>query len=101
MKDFSQKSLPDRLEDLKELVYLFPNILKSHAFKKYITPSEPVCISKAPYTKIKDVTTIQSPYSNNSPEIGTPNQTWDYQRSPRSINDSGSPLFQGMPDLEE
>ncbi|GAB6019391.1 hypothetical protein CHUAL_000975 [Chamberlinius hualienensis] len=37
-KDFAIRSLADRINDLKPLVYLYPDIPKDQAFSKYYTP---------------------------------------------------------------
>lgn len=37
-KDFTIRSLADRISDLPHLVYLYPNICKTTAFSKYYTP---------------------------------------------------------------
>lgn len=37
-KDFAIRSLADRISDLKDLVYLYPDIEKMAAFSKYCTP---------------------------------------------------------------
>ena len=37
-KDFSTRSLSDRIRDFDDLTILFPNKLKSEAFDKYTTP---------------------------------------------------------------
>ena len=38
-KDFSTRSLSDRIRDFDDLTILFPNKVKSEAFDKYTTPS--------------------------------------------------------------
>ncbi|XP_044727271.1 signal transducer and activator of transcription 5B [Chrysoperla carnea] len=37
-KDFGIRSLADRIFDLQQLMYLYPDICKDHAFGKYYTP---------------------------------------------------------------
>lgn len=37
-KDFTIRSLADRISDLHELVHLYPDIVKDQAFSKYYTP---------------------------------------------------------------
>lgn len=37
-KDFAIRSLADRIQDLQQLVTLYPNILKDQAFGQYYTP---------------------------------------------------------------
>ena len=37
-KDFTIRTLADRISDLKHLIYLFPDIPKDQAFGKYYTP---------------------------------------------------------------
>lgn len=40
-KDFSTRSLSDRIRDFDDLTTLFPNKSKAEAFDKYATPSGP------------------------------------------------------------
>uniref|UniRef100_A0A3Q4IF81 Signal transducer and activator of transcription n=1 Tax=Neolamprologus brichardi TaxID=32507 RepID=A0A3Q4IF81_NEOBR len=44
-KDFSIRSLADRISDLNHLLYLYPDRPKDEVFAKYYTP--PLCMSKA------------------------------------------------------
>uniref|UniRef100_A0A4W3GRS1 Signal transducer and activator of transcription n=1 Tax=Callorhinchus milii TaxID=7868 RepID=A0A4W3GRS1_CALMI len=44
-KDFSIRSLADRISDLNHLLYLYPDRAKDEVFSKYYTP--PLCKSKA------------------------------------------------------
>ena len=37
-KDFAIRPLADRISDLPQLNYLYPNTLKDQAFSKYYTP---------------------------------------------------------------
>lgn len=37
-KDFTIRSLADRIKDLNNLVYLYPDIPKDQTFGKYYTP---------------------------------------------------------------
>lgn len=37
-KDFAIRTLADRIQDLKPLIFLYPDIPKDQAFSKYYTP---------------------------------------------------------------
>ncbi|XP_065164770.1 signal transducer and activator of transcription 5B isoform X2 [Atheta coriaria] len=56
-KDFSIRSLADRIRDLDNLVHLFPNINKDEKFGKYYTENQPTNTTNG-YVKSKLITTI-------------------------------------------
>ena len=57
-KDFRIRGLGDRIKDLQNLVFLYPDIPKSSAFSKFWTPStEPATPSRGGYVK-PDLTTV-------------------------------------------
>jgi hypothetical protein len=64
-KDLNTRSLADRIRDLKDLIYLHPNIPKDEAFEAYYTPLkiEPTPKSPESYVKTLLVTTLVKNYS--------------------------------------
>ena len=57
-KDFTIRSIADRILDLKYLMYLFPHIPKDEAFSKYYTLDEPNAASSNGYVKPNLVTQV-------------------------------------------
>lgn len=83
-KDFRIRSIGDRIKDLDNLLYLYPDIPKSRAFSKFWTQSaEPPTINKFDYVPSNLVTQITGlssqgtvRYDDRAPEImmpGSPN----------------------------
>jgi len=72
-KDFAIRSLADRINDLSNLVYLYPDITKDAAFSKYYTPYQ----DNQPATNngyVKPVLVTHIPgYSQNQSYNNTPN----------------------------
>ena len=57
-KDFRIRGIGDRIKDLQNLVYLFPDIPKAHAFSKFWTQTSDMgSISGGGYVK-PDLTTV-------------------------------------------
>ncbi|KAL0269585.1 UNVERIFIED_CONTAM: hypothetical protein PYX00_007268 [Menopon gallinae] len=72
-KDFSIRSLADRISDLSHLVYLFPDIRKENAFGRYYTPmldNQPT--STNGYVKPLLVTHVPGIYSPGTSQVFHP-----------------------------
>lgn len=86
-KDFSTRSLSDRIRDFDDLTILFPGKSKSEAFDKYTTPSgQPKNKDYIP-SEIRAIL----PTSNNSSNMsyaGTPNP--QFMNSPDPSRDTPS-----------
>ncbi|CAG0900048.1 unnamed protein product [Darwinula stevensoni] len=85
-KDFTIRSLADRISDLKYLMYLFPHIPKDEAFSKYYTLDEPNVASSNGYVKPNLVTQVpgwtELSTSQSSDSVPTTPQP-TYTASPR------------------
>lgn len=87
-KDLSTRPLADRIRDLKDLVYLYPNIPKDEAFEAYYTPINNVGPrSREGYVKSLLVTTLAKNYP------GTTNQHTEASVTPNSVSQSSPEGF--------
>lgn len=87
-KDLNTRPLADRIRDLKDLVFLYPNITKDEAFEAYYTPInnvQPRCGES--YVKSLLVTTLAKNYP------GTTNQHTETSVTPNSISQSSPEAF--------
>ncbi|XP_054161736.1 signal transducer and activator of transcription 5B-like [Oppia nitens] len=86
-RDFQIRGLADRINDLKHLTYLYPDIPKDQAFSKYYTPfndSQPS--SSNGYVKPVLVTFIPG-WSGNGPYDSYPNTPQSALHNPHSPSD--------------
>ncbi|XP_050099495.1 signal transducer and transcription activator isoform X1 [Anopheles aquasalis] len=86
-KDFSTRSLSDRIRDFDDLYYLFPNKPKHEAFDRYTTPVGP------PRNKnyiASEVRAVLMPGPNNNPMNSYPNTPSYNIQSPDASRDTPS-----------
>jgi len=98
-RDFQIRGLADRINDLKHLTYLYPDIPKDQAFSKYYTPfndSQPS--SSNGYVKPVLVTFIPG-WSGNSPFDSYPNTPQSVLHNPHSPSD-GSLSYHDNPSIQ-
>ncbi|XP_063392018.1 signal transducer and activator of transcription 5B [Cydia fagiglandana] len=81
-RDLTQRPLADRLSDLTQLQYLYPNVAKDDVFSKYYTKHENEMLKNG-YVKPVLVTTLP-PYMSPSPYAHSP----DSQRNTPSVQSS-------------
>lgn len=65
-KDLNTRSLADRVRDLEDLVYLFPDIPKDDAFKAYFTPLTDTTQQTNGYVKPMLIQTLVTNYPKSS-----------------------------------
>ncbi|RWS07662.1 signal transducer and activator of transcription 5B-like protein [Dinothrombium tinctorium] len=86
-RDFAIRGLPDRINDLKHLLYLYPDIPKDQAFGKYYTPITENQPQLNGY--IKPVLVIQIPgLGNNCSFDSYPNTPQSVLHNPHSPGDA-------------
>lgn len=89
-KDLHTRSLADRVRDLKDLVYLYPNIPKNDAFKDYYTPmNNSSHVSAAGYVRPMLVTTLAANY----PGSVSSGMTTESSATPNSVSQSSPEGF--------
>lgn len=88
-KDFSIRSLADRISDLQHLVYLYPEIGKQDAFQKYYTPfNDNQATTTNGYVKPMLVTQIPGFAGSNSLPP-TPQAVFQHPQSPDNSSITG------------
>ncbi|GAA6088033.1 signal transducer and activator of transcription 5B isoform X1 [Tachysurus ichikawai] len=72
-KDFSIRSLADRISDLNHLLFLYPNQPKDEVFSRYCTPPNAKAVGDG-YVKpeIKQVVKVEFASSNTEQSLGNP-----------------------------
>ncbi|XP_058262589.1 signal transducer and activator of transcription 5B isoform X4 [Hemibagrus wyckioides] len=72
-KDFSIRSLADRISDLNHLLFLYPNQPKDEVFSRYCTPPNSKAVGDG-YVKpeIKQVVKVEFASSNTEQSLGNP-----------------------------
>lgn len=92
-KDFTIRALADRINDLHQIRYLYPNIPKDKAFGRYYTPyNEPTVAANNGYVKPQLITHVpgRSAPQNDRCVIG-PGGLSSYPTTPNSILHPSSP----------
>ncbi|XP_014280381.1 signal transducer and activator of transcription 5B isoform X2 [Halyomorpha halys] len=90
-KDFSIRSLADRISDLHHLVYLYPDTCKQQAFSKYYTPfQDNQTTTNNGYVKPMLVTQIPGFVGTQNSLPPTPQNVFQHPQSPdtASVNDN-------------
>uniref|UniRef100_A0A8D8XA37 Signal transducer and activator of transcription n=2 Tax=Cacopsylla melanoneura TaxID=428564 RepID=A0A8D8XA37_9HEMI len=87
-KDFQIRNLADRISDIPDLMYLYPEIPKDQAFGKYYTPIQ----DPLPYINgyVKPILRIQIPGSQ-MPSNGLPGGMNSYPSTPQNMFHPHSP----------
>lgn len=83
-KDFSIRSLADRISDLNHLLFLYPDRPKDEVFSKYYTPP----LSKAVDGYVKpQIKQVVPDFATANPDPASGNQTYmDHGASPAPVN---------------
>ncbi|XP_076154261.1 signal transducer and activator of transcription 5B-like [Alosa pseudoharengus] len=71
-KDFSIRSLADRISDLNHLLFLYPNQPKDEVFSRYCTPPLSKAVDGYVKPEIKQVVKVEFSSPNPEPSPGTP-----------------------------
>uniref|UniRef100_A0A1A8SIN4 Signal transducer and activator of transcription n=1 Tax=Nothobranchius rachovii TaxID=451742 RepID=A0A1A8SIN4_9TELE len=96
-KDFSIRSLADRISDLNHLLFLYPDRAKDEVFSKYYTPPLSKAVDGYVKPQIKQVVPDFAT-ANPDPASGTPTYM-DHGASPAPVNHSHSyGIYQPMSD---
>ncbi|XP_061823075.1 signal transducer and activator of transcription 5B-like isoform X4 [Nerophis lumbriciformis] len=95
-KDFSIRSLADRISDLNHLLFLYPDRLKDEVFAKYYTPQ----LSKAVDGYVKpQIKQVVPEFTTPNPEpSGTTPIFMDQTSSPSVVNPNNFAAFPSMAD---
>ncbi|XP_022541159.1 signal transducer and activator of transcription 5B isoform X2 [Astyanax mexicanus] len=108
-KDFSIRSLADRISDLNHLLFLYPNQPKDEVFSRYCTPPNSKAVGDG-YVKPEIKQVVKVEFSSNSDQSAGNSSFMDHAASPTVSQQNSFPIYptidpmldpEGEFDLEE
>ncbi|XP_053495649.1 signal transducer and activator of transcription 5B [Ictalurus furcatus] len=99
-KDFSIRSLADRISDLNHLLFLYPNQPKDEVFSRYCTPPNSKAVGDG-YVKPEIKQVVKVEFASSNPEQSPGNPTF-MDASPTITQPGGFPIYPSIdPILDE
>ncbi|KAG9267555.1 signal transducer and activator of transcription 5B isoform X1 [Astyanax mexicanus] len=96
-KDFSIRSLADRISDLNHLLFLYPNQPKDEVFSRYCTPPNSKAVGDG-YVKPEIKQVVKVEFSSNSDQSAGNSSFMDHAASPTVSQQNSFPIYPTISD---